>query len=162
MNEETQLKLQAYLDGELSEGEAREVSLQLKEDARASALFNELQLTKSILRENEPELELPETREFYWSKIQREVERTPREAAPRPAVQWWKPAYSRFAGAFAAGCALLMISFIAFNAQHRSGAMEEVEGTTDEMGSITFQSDKDGMTVVYLFDREPVSMIDSE
>ena len=162
MNEETQFKLQACLDGELSEREARKVSLQLKEDAHAFALFDELQMTKSILRENEPELKLPETREFYWSKIQREVERTSRETAPRPTVQWWKPAYIRFAGALAAGCALLTISFIAFNGQHRTHAMEEVEGTTDEMGSITFQSDKDGMTVVYLFDREPVSMIDSK
>ena len=38
----------------------------------------------------------------------------------------------------------------------------EVEGAADDMGSITFQSDKDGMTVVYLFNREPISMINSK
>ena len=162
MNTETQLRLQAYLDGELSERESREISAQLKDDPQANALFNELQSTRTALRGNELEMKLPETREFYWSKIQREVERSSRETAPRPAAQWWKPAYMRVAGVFAAGCAVLMISFMAFNGQTRSYAMDEVEGAADDMGSITFQSDKDGMTVVYLFNREPISMINSK
>lgn len=161
MNEETKLKLQAYLDGEISEREAREVSAQLKEDNQASALFRELQFTRAALRGNEVELKLPETREFYWSKIQREIARGSTESAPRPMVQWWKPAYVRVAGVFAAGCALLMISFVAFKGNNNSYATDEVEGTGEEMGSITYHSDKEGMTVVYLFDRDTEKAVDS-
>ena len=158
MNEETQFKLQSHLDGELSSGEARDVSALLKEDVQAKALFAELQFTKTFLRGNELELKLPETREFFWNKIQGEIDR---DTSPREVVKWWKLAYVRFAGISAAGCALLMISFVAFNGQNGSYLTDEVEGTGEEMGSITYHSDKEGMTVVYLFDREAEKVIDS-
>ncbi|MEO6183205.1 MAG: hypothetical protein ABIP71_08945 [Verrucomicrobiota bacterium] len=154
MNEKNKFKLQAHLDGELSSGEAREFSETLSKDAEAQSLLTELKFIKAALRGNEMELKLPETREFYWSKIRREIARDSQQAAPRPIVRWWKPAYVRFAGIVAAGCGLLMISFIAFNGQNESYATDEVEGTGEEMGSITYHSDKEGMTVVYLFDRD--------
>ena len=160
MNEEIKLKLQAHLDGELSEREARGISKQLSNDSAVRSLFAELQFTKTALCGNELELKLPETREFYWSKIQREIERSGKVAAPVQRVSWWKPAYVRLGGGFAAACALLMISFIAFNGQNESYVTDEVEGT-DDMGAITYHSDKEGMTVVYLFDREGEKVVDS-
>ena len=75
INHETELKLQAYLDGELSSGEAKAVEDLSTHDADARALFEELKLTKSVLAENELEVRLPESRGFYWSKIQRQIER---------------------------------------------------------------------------------------
>ncbi|MEO6035298.1 MAG: hypothetical protein ABIQ35_08595 [Verrucomicrobiota bacterium] len=162
MNQDTELNLQAYLDEELSEGEARKISVQLKNDAQANALIEELRFIKVGLRENELELKLPESREFYWSKIQREINRDVKVASPRATLRWWKPGYVRFAGVFAGACALLMLSFFAFDGQNDSRAMDEVEGTGEDMGSITYHSDKENMTVVYLFDRDPERMIDSK
>src|ERR1700761_7589383 len=81
MTEEQQLKLQAFLDGELPEKDTREVAAWLAGDADATALLGELRNTRKALADYEPALKVPESREFYWSKIKREIERsTPVEA----------------------------------------------------------------------------------
>ena len=165
MNDETKIKLQAYLDGELSGREARQISELLESDAEAKSFFAELQFVKTAMHGNELELKLPETREFYWSKIQREIERGTKEISTRvPAFAWWKPAYVRFAGGLAAVCALLMVSFIAFNGGSPAKfafVPGEIEGN-GEMGAITYHSNAEGMTVVYLVDREQGEVVDSE
>ena len=85
MDYDTQLKIQAYLDGELPETEAREIANLLARDRQAVALHTELRNTRAALTGHEIGLELPESREFFWSKIQREIDRLePAEAvAPR-------------------------------------------------------------------------------
>ena len=158
MNEETKIKLQAYLDGELSNSEAREISELLSKDRDAQALLAELQFVKNALHENEMDLKLPETREFFWSKIEREIERKPERAVQNSS--WWRPAYNRFAAALAAGCALVMVSVIAFNNENSATLPVVVEGTGDEMGAITYHSHADRMTVVYLFNRETSEVAD--
>ncbi len=75
MDYEAQLKLQAYLDGELPEGEAKEVANWLARDQEAVALLGELRQTRKALAGFEDGVRLPEAREFYWSKIEREIER---------------------------------------------------------------------------------------
>src|ERR1041384_1079271 len=85
MNLEQQLKVQAYLDGELSEREARQISDLIASDREAQLLLTELRNTKNALTGNELEIKLPETREFYWSQLQRQIERAnPPAAASRP------------------------------------------------------------------------------
>src|SRR4051812_42266364 len=74
MNQDLELTIQALLDGELSSREAGQLERLLATDAEARALCAELKMTKTVLAGNEPELKLPETREFYWSKIQRQIE----------------------------------------------------------------------------------------
>lgn len=161
MNEEIKLKLQAHLDGELSAREARDVSELLSNDGDAQSLFAEIQFTKTALRGNEMEMKLPESREFYWSKIQREIGRQTNKPLRTSSESWWKPAYVRFATVLAAGCALLVISFLAFNAGSPVSFPGEIESTGEEMGAITYHSNADGMTVVYLVDREQGGVIDS-
>src|ERR1051325_6434094 len=70
-----ELKLQAYLDGELPGREAKRVAALIETDDNARALFTELRQTSVALKSNEPEVRLPETREFFWSKIEREIAR---------------------------------------------------------------------------------------
>ena len=74
INHETELELQAYLDGELSAGEAKAIADLLGRDAGAQALYQELRTAKSLLAGNELDRKLPESREFYWSKIQRQID----------------------------------------------------------------------------------------
>src|SRR5689334_16490428 len=113
MDYDSQLKLQAYFDGELPEAEAREVAAWLARDADAVGLLAELRYTRQAARNFESDIKLPETREFYWSKIRREIGRleqtepVARDAAP--VIAWWR----RFlvpAGAFAA---LVLIGLVA-------------------------------------------------
>src|SRR6187401_1804220 len=65
------LKVQAYLDNELSPAEARKVGTWISSNPEARDLFNELKETREILMQNEPVLALPESRDFFWSKIER-------------------------------------------------------------------------------------------
>jgi len=75
MDKETQLKLQAYLDGELPESEARQVANRLAQDQEHVALLAELRNTRQALVGLEIGMTLPESREFFWSKIQQEISR---------------------------------------------------------------------------------------
>src|SRR5580765_8199514 len=75
MDFDTQLKLQAFLDGELADAEAREVASWIARDEEAKALHAELKNTRKAIKESEANVRLPETREFYWSKIEREIQR---------------------------------------------------------------------------------------
>ena len=89
MDLETQLKVQAYLDGELSEAEAREVANLLARNREALTLHTELRNTRKALVGSEIGVELPESREFFWSKIEREIQRLePSDPAPVP-VPWF-------------------------------------------------------------------------
>ena len=72
-NHDDQLKLQAHFDGELPEPEARAVANWLARDREAVALLAELRNTRKALKGFESDIKLPETREFYWSKIEREI-----------------------------------------------------------------------------------------
>jgi anti-sigma factor RsiW len=81
MDYEAQLRLQAFLDGELPEGKAREVSDWVAGDREAEALLEELRGTRKALGEFGAMTLLPESREFFWSKVQREIQRLERRAA---------------------------------------------------------------------------------
>ena len=74
MDYETQLKVQNYLDGELPPDESREIANLLARDREVVGLFNELRNTRQALVGIEIGIELPESREFFWSKIQRDIE----------------------------------------------------------------------------------------
>ena len=76
INHETELKLQAYLDGELSAGEAKAIADLLQSDAGAQGLYHELKAAKSLLVGNELERQLPESREFYGYQRSLETYRT--------------------------------------------------------------------------------------
>ena len=77
---EQQLKLQAFLDGELPKREAREILVWTQRDSAAASLLAELKNTRAAMVKSEPHLSVPESREFFWSKIEREIQRLePRE-----------------------------------------------------------------------------------
>jgi anti-sigma factor RsiW len=84
INHEEQLKLQAWLDGELPEPEARDVAAQVAQDKEATELMAELRQTRQALKNGEPVVSLPESREFYWSKIQRQIQSEQLATARKP------------------------------------------------------------------------------
>lgn len=95
MEQETQLSIQALIDGELSDQKRIDIERLVTADPEAQALFDELSNTVGALKENELTRELPETREFFWSKIASEIEREDRQAEvakdrPRVAAWWTK------------------------------------------------------------------------
>jgi len=151
MNVDVGIKLQAYLDGELTGHEAQQVAALIQNDAEARALFGELQQTRSLLAANEPELCLPESREFYWSKIERAIERL--ETAP---VASHVPAWIRFArrhlaalGGATVAAALVVLAAFQMNIISPS-LLEEIDNPLDDVGTFSFRSESQKMTLVWI------------
>lgn len=145
MNEQ-ELKLQAYFDGELPPAEAREIANLLARDAEAVALIKSLKATRQALSSFETGIKVPETREFYWSKIRREIERaeTPR---PQPAKTGVFSLLRRMLVP-AAGVAMLAIAAM-FVTRGGSRPMEFETASADSK-AFTYRDYSAGTTLVWL------------
>lgn len=149
MKHEQVLQLQSYLDGELPERERRAVSAWLAQEPQARALLAELQTTHAALAGNEPVCSLPESREFYWSKIEREIARLDREPAraPRASLLAWL----RRLLVPAAGVALLVLAASVFVwSPTTRGVGGEFETTLSDTGATTYRDHANGVTLVWL------------
>jgi len=165
MNSDTQLKIQAYLDNELSPGEARKIAAMLSSDRDLQELYGELRATKEVIRANEPELKVSDSREFYWSQIQRRLATVERAPEPKMARPLWIRLLAPLAGT-AALFALLMavmnpgaplspgIGGPVAKADGNRPMHGEVQDLSDEVSSVTFRSEENGVTVVWLTDRQ--------
>jgi anti-sigma factor RsiW len=143
-----QLKLQAYLDGELPETEARDMANWLARDQDAVALLAELRNTRKTMKGFEEGIKLPESREFYWSKIQREIERL---EIPRQEPMVAVPLMARLRRLLVpmAGLALLVIvGFVA--TQTSSGGRMAAETALADSGAFTYHDFDSGTTLVWL------------
>jgi hypothetical protein len=67
------LRLQALLDGELAELEARQAVESLSAHRETQLLLKELSLVKSILADTEAARRVPQKRESYWNTIWRAI-----------------------------------------------------------------------------------------
>lgn len=151
------LKLQAHLDGELPPDEAREVVALLQRDPEARALFDELKTTRRLLAGNETAVPVPESREFYWSQIRRELERLEPQPESRPRASWgW---FRWFRLAVPVGAALVLGALVLHrpNIGSPPGSTpfalgDEVETPLEELTSVTFRSESARMTVVWVSD----------
>ena len=163
MNRDQALQIQSYLDGELKGRSARQVADWIETDAQARALYEELRKTRSVLS---PEAELPRalevSREFYWSQVERAIERAQAKAegADRTVPAWWA-ALRRYAAPLTAAAVVLLLAVPA--SQRLSGDMgdpylahlAEIQNPSEEIGSHSFRS-RSGMLVVWLYERSPV------
>jgi anti-sigma factor RsiW len=145
MDYDSQLKLQAYLDGELSEAEGREVANWLAKDQGAVALMGELRNTRKALTAFEAGTRLPESREFYWSKIEREIRRLePEPARERPSLV---AAWRRFLVPAGAVAALVIAALVANIQVSQSSALE---ASSADPGAFTYRDYASGTTLVWL------------
>lgn len=161
MNPELELDLQSYLDGELAGRDARRVEQLLATDREAEALFQELKATKSLLAGNEPQLKVPETRDFYWSKIQREIERAEAlESVGASDGEGFFARWKRYLAPLAGVAAVVLLGVVTAkvydaatlnsSAQH----LAEIQNLSDETGSYSFRSQSENMFVVWVYDRD--------
>jgi anti-sigma factor RsiW len=143
------LDLQAYVDGELDPGRRAEVERVIGSDVEARRMVEGLRQVSCLLRENEPAIQVPETREFYWSQIQRRIAAA--EKAESRAVmeaggaahwlRWLLPAF-----AVAAVAVMVVLP--------RSSAGTRISGGSfADLGdpvSLTFHSDTDCLTIHWI------------
>jgi anti-sigma factor RsiW len=151
MNEELSLKLQAYADGELSGREAGEVADVVAKDAEARALLAELKNTRSALAGYEAEIKLPESREFYWSKIEREIRRLEKTEAPRPEISLFA-AWRRLLVPAGALAVLVLLGFLMFPKLQSPPAIASAESefTLADSDDFTYHDYANGTTLVWL------------
>jgi len=155
-NHDVELKLQALVDGELDDREAARMTALVEQDPEARAVHNELAAIKTLLAGNEPELKVPETREFYWSGIARAIEREDLQAGRRGggahSHSWLRLILP--AGAVATLALGLTIGF--YLPGHGKGRLpalvgsHEIETTLEDTPTFTFRSDPEAMTVVWV------------
>jgi len=155
MKLESELELQAYLDDELSPRQARKVAAAVAQDEQARLLLAELKWAKTAMTGAEPELKVPETPEFYWSKIRREIERT-EPAQPRLAPRFllaWRRIMAPLAGV-ALVMFLTVYSFRLYDgAQIAKRHPAIVENLSEHTGAYSFRSQSENMFVVWVYDR---------
>jgi anti-sigma-K factor RskA len=150
MSTETCLEIQAYVDGELDAPRRAAVERLCADDLTARRLLDGLAGVRGMLRANEPEHWVPDSREFYWSQIQRRIAATEREAH-RPAsrhspllgvLRWLVPA---------AGIATVaMIFAFQHNATPSGGTFAANNSAMEPNSSTVFRSDADGVTVHWI------------
>jgi|SoiMethySBSTD1v2_1073268.scaffolds.fasta_scaffold976274_2 anti-sigma factor RsiW len=151
MNHDSELKLQAYLDQELDSKEATEVTRWLANDAQAQALFEELKSTVRLLRENEPEFKLPESPEFYWSKIERAIQAENTIGRSRPSgsnLRFW---LLRLAAPIAGGALILgLLPSLLISPNRVETYIQEMESPLENSVAFSFHSPQAKMTVVWI------------
>ena len=160
MNRDTQLKVQAYLDNELSSGDARSVSKLISSDTYARELYQELKATKEMVMENEPIIPLPESRDFYWSQIQRRIAAAERQPVAPPLRPWWLRIMAPALGTAALFALLLTVvdtnkqkPIVASQTARASDPLHQLEQSSD-VSTITFRSEAEGVTVVWITSAE--------
>ena len=149
MDLETQLKVQALLDGELPKSEAKEVSRWAERDREAGALLAELRQTRAALAGFEGGVRMPESREFFWSKIEREIERAEAPAAA-PA-----PLFTRLRRFLMPATAMALLAIAGFVATREAGwplapAGPEAETSEEDSDAFTYHDYTAGTTLVWL------------
>lgn len=151
MKETQWLKIQAYLDGELTSAEAQEVETWLTQDAEARSIYEELKGTVGALKQADAGVPLPCSGDFYWSQIQRQiegVERPAQEARPSTWVpSWWKVLLP----ASVVGLLAVLLSLNpARNPVMATGYHIEVETDYPDASVMTYRSESEGVSVVWI------------
>jgi anti-sigma factor RsiW len=152
MKHDLELKLQSWVDGELPERQARRVGQWIAHDPEAGALAAQLRHLKQVLPGNETAKVVPETRQFYWSQIERRIQHESLFKAP-PRQPWfarWQGYLLPLTGLAAAACALVVIV-----RQTAPPTFDEISATSEGMEAVSFHDQSGQMTVVWLQDNTP-------
>jgi hypothetical protein len=116
-------------------------------------LLKEFRHTRQALSGFEPALKLPETREFYWSKIEREIRRLEPEFArePSPSLSWLARLRRLLipVGAVAAVVAIVMVAGLE-SGRVGPPAVSDSEMTTADSGTFTYHDYANGTTLIWL------------
>ena len=145
----TELKLQAFLDGALDAREVRDIEACLAQDKQSAALMQELKWVKAALAGNDVALALPENREFYWSKIQRGIAVEERRATAAPGERAW---WLKFLFPATGLAAMVAVMFVVSGGRTNGGA--DTESVPDDVNAISFRSEAEAMSVVYVADED--------
>ena len=152
MKTQDALRIQTWLDGALPASETRAVERLIEQDTEARDLVAELRWTQTALRAGEVPRSLPESREFYWSKIRKAIEVA--EHSPGGSVRTgWVPPVLRWlapAGIAAALAVLLTLPILRTRPEEPWASGTEIESPLSDISSFSFRSEAERMTIVWI------------
>jgi hypothetical protein len=154
MKHELELKVQAWLDGEASDRDAARLADWIARDAEAGAVAAELGTVKKTMAGSELTPPVPDSREFYWSKIERQIQRE--ASAPRQEPISWAERWRRLLMPLAGATAFIFVLTFAIR-QVQQPAFDEISSTDTGMDAVTFHDQSAEMTVVWLQDNSQPS-----
>lgn len=151
-----QLKLQAYVDGQLPKTEVAEVEAWIARDREAAAAVTTVRHTKAALKSYEQTITLPESREFFWSKIERQIQgqeqRTARAASASAAPAAWILALRRILVPAGALAAVVLAFSLASKQGGLTGSPQQavMEAAIGSPGTLTYRNFATRTTLVWL------------
>ena len=136
MNQENRLEIQAWLDSELPPQRAAQISNLVQSNDQAKTLADELRMVQSTLRNGETQTQVADTRDFYWSQIELQIE----AEEPIPTVEEPKLTPSPVAGLMrwvvpAGSLAAIFALIITFGSLNNFNKPDQ-QLSTDGLGSI--------------------------
>ncbi len=160
MTLEQQLKIQAYVDGELSRAEAKKVEALIAADPEARGLYEELKFAATVLREHEPEFKMPVSQELFWNRIYEQIKQS--EPEPIPVLDYLKylvgVVFSRknwvpVTATFIASVGIFLLKDVI---KPIEDYLVVVETPSDEVGSYSFRAQSEKMFVLWIYNKENV------
>ena len=150
---EIELKIQALVDGELTEFEAGKLRDRIKNDIRLQILHERLMQMKNLISKHEMPRVLPESSDFYWSKIAQEIEAGGSAAQSSAQSLGMKWVFRRLAPLLGIASVALLITLQGPNLPDLGIVLDhnhELELLADEIDVMTFNSADDSMSVVWI------------
>ena len=150
---EIELKIQALVDGELTEFEAGKLRDRIKNDVRLQVLHERLMQMKDLISKHEMPRVLPESSDFYWSKISQKIEvggSAAQSSAQSLGMKW---VFRRLAPLLGIASVALLITLQGPNLPDLGIVLDhnhELELLADEIDVMTFNSADDSMSVVWI------------
>jgi hypothetical protein len=148
MEQDWQLKVQSFVDGHLDEVGMKEVAALVARSPEVASLVRELKHTRQALAGYEELRTVPDSREFYWSQIERRIAReVSPEVAPEQRsllgtlARWLVPV----AGAVALAAAGFFVT-------QDNGGQPSTQWQAEFAGvnALTYYDHEEGMTVMWL------------
>ena len=149
MKHEVELKLQAWMDNQLSASEADEIARLVETDAHARALLTELKNTRSALAGFEDSVKVPESREFYWSKISRAIDRETPQAAPAAREISWGTYFRRLWIPAGLAAAILLLGTFLFPSTPAAAQPYELSEQSGDSDVFTYSDEASGTTLIW-------------
>ncbi len=155
---EQKLKIQAYLDGELSQSEAKKVEFLMASDQEAKQVFEELKCAADLLQNNEPEIKMPISRELFWNRIYNEIQKDEDESVSVfdyiRHLKYLLLNTKYLVPVAATIIALISIFLIKDFAKPIEDYLVSIETTSEEVGSYSFRVQSENMFVVWIYNKD--------
>ena len=168
MNEALAIRIQAHLDGELSQDASKQLLTELESNAEAMELLKAFQAESSLLSSvTEKEHSLPVAHSYFWKGIADEIAPdavSSIHASTGPVVEPWKRWLSWLLPAAGAACVALVAIMQGLtpgsigsksgdgdrSKLRRAPSFHEIDSRQQNAGFISFRSESEGVSVVWI------------